>query len=54
MLGILAITSEFRHGTITPSLLVVPNRVRLVLAKLGASVADRARARPARDACSSR
>ena len=24
VLGILAITSEFRHGTITPSLLVVP------------------------------
>jgi ABC-2 type transport system permease protein len=39
MLGILSITTEFRHGTITPSLLVVPNRVRLVLAKLGASVA---------------
>jgi ABC-2 type transport system permease protein len=38
MLGILSITTEFRHGTITPSLLVVPNRVRLVLAKLGASV----------------
>jgi ABC-2 type transport system permease protein len=39
MLGILSITTEFRHGTITPSLLVLPNRVRLVLAKLGASVA---------------
>lgn len=39
MLGILSITTEFRHGTITPSLLVVPNRVRLVLAKLGASLA---------------
>ena len=38
VLGILAITSEFRHGTITPSLLVSPDRVRLVLAKLGASV----------------
>jgi ABC-2 type transport system permease protein len=38
VIGILAITSEFRHGTITPSLLVVPHRVRLVLAKLGASV----------------
>jgi ABC-2 type transport system permease protein len=38
MLGILSITSEFRHGTITPSLLVVPNRIRLVLAKLGASI----------------
>ena len=38
MLGILAITSEFRHGTITPSLLVVPDRVRLVLGKLGASI----------------
>jgi ABC-2 type transport system permease protein len=39
VLGILALTSEFRHGTITPSLLVVPGRVRLTLAKLGASLA---------------
>jgi ABC-2 type transport system permease protein len=38
VLGILAITSEFRHGTITPSLLVTPDRVRLVLSKLAASV----------------
>ncbi|WP_051323951.1 ABC transporter permease [Candidatus Solirubrobacter pratensis] len=38
LLGIIAMTSEFRHGTITPSLLVVPDRVRLTLAKLGASV----------------
>ena len=38
MLGILSITTEFRHGTITPSLLVIPDRIRLVLAKLGASV----------------
>ena len=38
MLGILSITTEFRHGTITPSLLVVPNRLQIVLAKLGASV----------------
>jgi ABC-2 type transport system permease protein len=38
VLGILAVTAEFRHGTITPSLLVVPNRVRLTLAKLGASL----------------
>jgi ABC-2 type transport system permease protein len=38
MVGILSVTSEFRHGTITPSLLVVPDRVKLVLAKLGASV----------------
>jgi ABC-2 type transport system permease protein len=36
MLGILAVTSEFRHGTITPSLLAVPDRLRLVLGKLGA------------------
>ena len=34
LLGILAVTSEFRHGTITPSLLVVPNRTTLMLAKL--------------------
>ena len=39
LLGILAVTSEFRHGTITPSLLVVPDRVRLTLGKLGASLA---------------
>jgi ABC-2 type transport system permease protein len=39
VLGILVVTSEFRHGTITPSLLVVPDRVRLMLAKLGASLA---------------
>jgi ABC-2 type transport system permease protein len=38
VLGILAVTSEFRHGTITPSLLVVPDRVRLTLAKLGAGL----------------
>jgi ABC-2 type transport system permease protein len=38
VLGVLSITSEFRHGTITPSLLVVPDRTRLVLAKLLASV----------------
>jgi ABC-2 type transport system permease protein len=36
--GILAITTEFRHGTITPSLLAVPERPRLLLAKLGAVV----------------
>jgi ABC-2 type transport system permease protein len=38
VLGILAVTSEFRHGTVTPSLLVTPNRVKLTLAKLVASV----------------
>lgn len=38
VLGILSVTSEFRHGTITPSLLVVPDRLRLVIAKLFASV----------------
>lgn len=37
VLGVLAITTEFRHGTITPTLLVVPRRTRLLLAKLGAS-----------------
>ena len=39
VLGILSITSEFRHGTVTPSLLVVPHRVQLTVAKLFASLA---------------
>jgi len=34
LLGALLVTSEFRHGTITPSLLVVPSRTRLMGAKL--------------------
>ena len=38
VLGILAITTEFRHGTITPTLLVAPRRTPLLLAKLVASV----------------
>lgn len=36
ILGILAVTTEFRHGTITPTLIVAPDRVRLVMAKLAA------------------
>jgi ABC-2 type transport system permease protein len=38
ILGILAVTTEFRHGTITPTLLAIPERARLTLAKLGASL----------------
>lgn len=38
VLGILAVSTEFRHGTITPSLLAVPSRTRLVAAKLIAHV----------------
>jgi ABC-2 type transport system permease protein len=34
VLGIRAVTDEFRHGTITPSLLVAPRRGRLVGAKV--------------------
>jgi ABC-2 type transport system permease protein len=40
LLGIIAVTAEFRHGTVTPSLLVVPDRVKLTLAKLGAALLD--------------
>jgi ABC-2 type transport system permease protein len=36
VLGVLAVSTEYRHGTITPSLLVVPDRARLVVAKLAA------------------
>ena len=39
VIGILAVTNEFRHGTITPTLLISPNRVQLVLAKLVAGFA---------------
>jgi len=38
VLGILIVATEFRHGTITPSLLAVPDRVRLLLAKLLAAL----------------
>jgi ABC-2 type transport system permease protein len=38
VLGILSVSSDFRHGTITPSLLAVPDRLRLLAAKLCASV----------------
>lgn len=39
ILGILAITNEFRHGTITPTLLVVPDRIKMVVSKLIAVLA---------------
>ena len=38
VLGLLAVTTEFRHGTITPTLIVAPDKLRLVLAKLVAHV----------------
>jgi ABC-2 type transport system permease protein len=38
VLGILAVTTEFRHGTITPTLIAAPDKTSLVLAKLVANV----------------
>ena len=39
ILGVMAATTEFRHGTIRPTLLVSPRRLRVVAAKVVASVA---------------
>ncbi|MBV9423082.1 MAG: ABC transporter permease subunit [Solirubrobacterales bacterium] len=38
VIGVTGVTSEFRHGTITPSLLVEPVRTRLMAAKLAAQL----------------
>lgn len=38
VLGLLAVTTEFRHGTIAPTLLAVPGRTRLIAAKVAAHV----------------
>ncbi len=38
VIGVIGVTTEFRHGTITPSLLVEPVRVRLMAAKLAAQL----------------
>ncbi len=39
LFGIALVTNEFRHGTITPALLVTPRRARLLAAKLLAGAA---------------
>jgi ABC-2 type transport system permease protein len=38
VIGVIGLTTEFRHGTITPSLLVEPVRTRLMAAKLAATL----------------
>ena len=38
MVGVMAITSEYRHGTIRSTFVVMPRRYRVVLAKVMASV----------------
>ncbi|HEY3979860.1 MAG TPA: hypothetical protein VGM79_21465 [Streptosporangiaceae bacterium] len=34
LLGVLAVTTEHRHGTVTPAVLITPKRTRLLIAKL--------------------
>ena len=38
LIGVMAITSEFRHGTIRPTFVVTPHRIRVVAAKVTASL----------------
>ena len=38
LIGIMAITSEFRHGTIRPTFVVTPHRTRVIVAKVLASL----------------
>lgn len=38
IVGVLSFTSEFRHGSIRPTLVFVPQRVRVVIAKLVAAM----------------
>ena len=38
LIGVMAITSEFRHGTIRPTFVVAPRRSRVIIAKVLASL----------------
>src|SRR6478735_11367735 len=38
LIGVMAITSEFRHGTIRPTFVVTPRRTRVLAAKVVASL----------------
>jgi ABC-2 type transport system permease protein len=51
LIGVLAVTGELRHGTLTPTLLVTPRRRRVVVAKMVACALTGVAVALAVDAC---